>query len=112
MSRRSATAIIERRRTRHERSWRQRRSRQRFARRWRNSRHMPPPRISVLIPTYNRATLLRACLNSVLAQTLRPAQVLVIDDGSTDETPRLLAELRSDVESIRVPQGGKSSAVN
>jgi glycosyltransferase involved in cell wall biosynthesis len=73
---------------------------------------MQPPRISVLIPTYTRATLLESCLESILGQVLRPTQILVIDDGSTDSTPELLEGLRPAVESIRVPQGGKSTALN
>lgn len=46
--------------------------------------------ISVIIPTYNRAHLIRETLDSLMAQTRRPDQVLVIDDGSTDGTPGAL----------------------
>ncbi|WP_346621253.1 glycosyltransferase [Blastococcus montanus] len=49
------------------------------------------PVVSVVIPTYNRGTVLRRTLQGVLAQTVRDLEVLVVDDGSTDGTPELLA---------------------
>lgn len=50
------------------------------------------PSISVVIPTYNRATELRRALQSVRDQTFQPTQVLVCDDGSTDETQGVIRE--------------------
>jgi glycosyltransferase involved in cell wall biosynthesis len=44
------------------------------------------PRVSVIIPTYNRAADVARCLDSLVAQTFRDFEVLVCDDGSTDET--------------------------
>ncbi len=44
------------------------------------------PRISVIIPTYNRADFLAEALASIAAQTLLPFEVIVVDDGSTDHT--------------------------
>lgn len=49
-----------------------------------------PPLVSVIIPTYNRARLLPRALNSVLSQDYPDFELIVIDDGSTDETPELL----------------------
>lgn len=46
-----------------------------------------PGLVSVIIPTYNRATLLPLTLDSVWQQTYRPIEVMIIDDGSTDGTP-------------------------
>lgn len=49
-------------------------------------------RVSVVIPVYNIAAHLRQCLDSVLNQTLRDIEVICVDDGSTDESPAILAQ--------------------
>jgi len=51
----------------------------------------PPPPVSVLTPTHNRAQLLRRAMASVLSQTWREFEWIVVDDGSTDETAQVLA---------------------
>jgi glycosyltransferase involved in cell wall biosynthesis len=73
-------------------------------------------RVSVLTPTYNCASLLRRAIASAFNQTLAPFEVIVIDDGSTDETPCVLAEL-AEVYGTRLvverkPNGGEASARN
>jgi glycosyltransferase involved in cell wall biosynthesis len=45
--------------------------------------------ITAVIPTYNRARFIGRALESVLGQAVQPAQVIVIDDGSSDETPQM-----------------------
>lgn len=49
-------------------------------------------RISVIIPTYQHAKTLPECLNSIFAQTRSPDEIIVVNDGSTDGTDRLLAQ--------------------
>jgi glycosyltransferase involved in cell wall biosynthesis len=53
------------------------------------------PQVSVIIPTYNRAALVREAVASVSAQTFRDFEILVVDDGSTDETPATLAHFEA-----------------
>ncbi|WP_066219258.1 glycosyltransferase family 2 protein [Formosa haliotis] len=53
---------------------------------------MSNPLISIIIPTYNRANLIRETLDSVLSQTYQNWECLVVDDGSTDGTDQLMAE--------------------
>src|SRR4051794_31356744 len=48
--------------------------------------------ISVIIPTYNRSKKVIHAIESVLAQDYEPVEVLVIDDGSTDDTQKVIAE--------------------
>lgn len=51
----------------------------------------PAPTVSVILPTYNRAHTLARAIDSVLAQTYRDFELIVIDDASTDATPELMA---------------------
>jgi glycosyltransferase involved in cell wall biosynthesis len=49
------------------------------------------PKVSVVVPTYNRAHLLGVCLESIARQTFRDFEVVVVDDGSTDNTAEVVA---------------------
>lgn len=51
------------------------------------------PKVDVLMPAYNAAATVRAAIESILAQTLKDIRIVVVDDGSTDETPAILTEL-------------------
>ena len=51
-----------------------------------------PLSVSVVIPVYNRAHFIVECLDSVASQTLLPHEIIVVDDGSTDETPSVVRE--------------------
>ena len=54
-----------------------------------------PNLVSTIIPVYNRAGLVRRAVSSVLDQTYRPIEILLVNDGSTDHTPDILAELQA-----------------
>jgi len=69
-------------------------------------------KISVLVPTYNRARKMARAVDSVLNQTRRPFEVIVVDDGSTDKTPLLLAKYNGAVKVIRQNNQGVAAARN
>ena len=54
------------------------------------------PKVSVVIPTYNRAAKVRSTIESVLAQTVTDLEVIVVDDGSSDDTREVLGEVFGD----------------
>ncbi len=68
--------------------------------------------VSVLVPTFNRANYLAECLESLLAQSVPPLEIIVIDDGSEDGTAALLAGYGGRIHTVRKENGGKPSAVN
>ncbi|AWT08733.1 glycosyltransferase family 2 protein [Stutzerimonas frequens] len=72
--------------------------------------------ISIVIPAYNYAKTLPRAVESVIAQLSESSELLVIDDGSTDETPAVLADLQDKhpglFRAIRKPNGGLSSVRN
>ena len=68
--------------------------------------------VSVVIPTYNRARWLPGAVDSILAQSSPPAEVVVVDDGSTDETPAVCRGLRSPVRCVRQENAGAAAARN
>ncbi|MBE6949089.1 MAG: glycosyltransferase family 2 protein [Ruminococcaceae bacterium] len=57
---------------------------------------------SVCIPVYNTSEYLRECLDSVLSQTFRDFEIVLIDDGSTDDSPRICDEYAEEHSNIRV----------
>ena len=54
------------------------------------------PAVSVVVPSYNHARFIEATLRSIMKQTLAPAELIVIDDGSSDESPRVIERVLSD----------------
>lgn len=70
------------------------------------------PKVSVVIPAFNAAPYLDAAVGSVLAQTFRDVEILVIDDGSTDDTPAVMGRYGSPVRYVRQVNSGVSVARN
>jgi glycosyltransferase involved in cell wall biosynthesis len=68
--------------------------------------------VTAVIPTFNRSRALRRALESVVSQTRGPDRVIVVDDGSTDDTPRWVERDFPDVTYLRQPNRGVSSARN
>mgnify|MGYP005826674425 CR=1 FL=1 len=70
------------------------------------------PVVTVVIPSFNAAKTLSATLDSVLGQTIRDVEVVVVDDGSSDGTPEVLASYAAQVRGIRQANGGLARARN
>jgi len=73
---------------------------------------MNTPAISVIIATYNRAELLKRAIKSVLRQTFTDFELIVVDDGSTDETPEVLKEWAGRIRVVRQQNLGCPAARN
>ncbi len=73
-------------------------------------------RISVLVPSFNHARFVERCVRSIIDQTVRPAELLVIDDGSTDGSPKIIENVLLDCpfpsELIVNPNKGLCSTLN
>ncbi len=72
----------------------------------------PAPRMSAVIPTYNRAALVVRAVESALAQTRPPDEIVVVNDGSTDDTAERLAPYLDRIRLVRQANGGVASARN
>ena len=68
--------------------------------------------ITVIVPTYNRAGYIAECLHSLLAQTVPALEILVVDDGSEDDTAGVVAAFGSRMTYVRQANEGKARAVN
>lgn len=69
-------------------------------------------RVSVIIPTYNRGWTIGEAVDSVLAQDYRDFELIVVDDGSTDNTPEVLDAYRGTIKVFRQENKGVSAARN
>lgn len=68
------------------------------------------PVFSVAIPAYNSGHLIRETLDAILNQTFPPAEVVVVDDGSTDDTSTILQRYAGRIHSVRINNSGPGIA--
>jgi glycosyltransferase involved in cell wall biosynthesis len=71
-----------------------------------------PPLVSVVIPTYNRWPMIAEAVESVLAQRFSAFELIIVDDGSTDNTARLLSPCDSRLKIFSQPRTGVGAARN
>jgi len=69
--------------------------------------------ISIYIPAFNAESTIKLCINSILTQTVRPLEILVINDASTDNTQNILLEFGNKINVIKNPTNlGLSHSMN
>jgi glycosyltransferase involved in cell wall biosynthesis len=68
--------------------------------------------VSVIVPTYNRGSLIVSTLDSIMVQSHRPAEIIVVDDGSTDDTPIVVQRYGNGVRYLRIENSGPPRARN
>jgi glycosyltransferase involved in cell wall biosynthesis len=68
--------------------------------------------VSVIIPVYNTERYVAQAIESVLSQTHPSHEIVVVDDGSTDETPSILNSFGARIAVVRQPQSGPATALN
>ena len=73
---------------------------------------MNSPTITVLVTTYNYGQFIEQCIDSVLTQEVGQVQIVVVDDGSTDDTSERVKKYGSRIEYFYKPNGGQASALN
>jgi glycosyltransferase involved in cell wall biosynthesis len=74
-----------------------------------------PPSITVVIPSYNGANRIPVLLNALVSQTLMPSQIVVVIDGSTDNTKEVVTKFQSHLPTLQIihqQNGGRASAKN
>src|SRR5580704_8685375 len=72
----------------------------------------PRPLVSIIIDNFNYARFLRATIDSALAQTYAPVEVIVVDDGSTDNSRDVISSYGDRLSAILKTNGGHASAFN
>ena len=68
--------------------------------------------VSIIVPTYNRAHYIEECLDSLINQTQPAIEIIVIDDGSEDDTAERVSQYGDKIRYIKKVNGGKPTAVN
>jgi glycosyltransferase involved in cell wall biosynthesis len=71
-----------------------------------------PPSISIIINNFNYGRYLRECIQSALNQTYEAVQVIVVDDGSTDDSRLIISEFDAEIVSVLQANAGQAAAMN
>lgn len=70
-------------------------------------------KVSVIVPTYNRAAMIGGCIEATLSQTLQDFELIIVSDGSTDETEDVVRSYREPrIQFFKKENGGQASARN
>ncbi len=69
-------------------------------------------RVSVVVTAYNRADMIGETLDRILNQTRKPAEIIVVNDGSTDATPEVLAQYADRIRVVEIENSGDMAAKN
>jgi glycosyltransferase involved in cell wall biosynthesis len=70
-----------------------------------------PPQLSIVIPNYNHAAFLPQCLDAMLAQSVRPLEIIIVDDASTDKSLEVIEQYRKNHPCIRLHRHEKNQGV-
>src|SRR5262245_48637316 len=73
---------------------------------------MTPPLVSILINNYNYAQFLREAIESALSQSYSHVEIIVVDDGSTDQSREIISSYGSRLTAVYKENGGQTSAFN
>ena len=71
------------------------------------------PKISIIVPVYNREKLIKRCLDSLLNQTLKDIEIICVNDSSTDNSEKIIKQYTdSRIKLITIPHSGPSVCRN
>ena len=68
--------------------------------------------LSVIMPNYNYANYIGEALNAILTQSFRPTEIIIVDDGSTDNSVAIIKEYMKNYSNIRLIQNEKNMGIN
>jgi len=73
--------------------------------------YVASPKISAVMPVYNREKYVRAAIDSIIGQTYTNWEFIIVDDGSTDRTLEILQEYANRDKRIKILQNGKNQGI-